>query len=117
VGLSQWLSSESGDSSFAPLLGVEFLPSWWSSTRLQPSVILRGGWLFAVNDSGGFSSCPDPGSSTIGHCSRPVAQAGVSATIIERIRLQVTGNVYPPAQSGEPWQWSIGPGIGYQWGF
>jgi len=30
--------------------------------------------------------------------------------------LQLTGNWYPPAHSGQSHQWSIGPGIGVQWG-
>jgi hypothetical protein len=115
-GANQLFSSERGDSALTLLVGAEFLPSWWSTTRLQPSVLLRGGWMFGFNDDGGFSTCPDPGNATIGHCSRPAIQAGVSATILEWVRLQLTGNWYPPAQQGESHQWSIGPAIGIQWG-
>ena len=73
--------------------------------------------MFSSNDGGGFGTCPDPGNPRIGSCSRATIQAGVSATMLERVRLQVTGNWYPPARSGEKSQWAIGPGIGIQWGF
>jgi hypothetical protein len=117
VGSDQFFSSEQGDYVGAVVVGAEYLPSWWSNTRLQPSLLLRGGWLFSSNDEGGFGTCPDPGSDVIGACSRATIQAGVSATVLERVRLQVTGNWYPPARSGEKNQWAIGPGIGVQWGF
>jgi hypothetical protein len=117
VGLNQLLSSESGKFALGVLVGAEYLPSAWASTRLQPSLLLRGGWLFSTNDGGGFGDCPDPASSEIGSCSRPIVQAGVSATLLERIRLQVTMNWYPAIHTGQEQQWSIGPGIGVQWGF
>ena len=117
VGTEQLLSSESGNFSVGVMLGAEYLPSWWSSTRLQPSLLLRGGWLFSTNDGGGFGTCSNPGSNAIGGCSRPMIQGGVSATVLERIRLQATFNWYPPARQGQDNQWAIGPGIGVQWGF
>jgi hypothetical protein len=117
TGTQQLLSSESGNFGVGVLLGAEYLPSWWSSTRLQPSLLLRGGWLFSTNDGGGFGTCSNPGSNVIGSCSRPMVQGGVSATILERIRLQATFNWYPPARSGQDNQWAIAPGIGVQWGF
>ncbi len=116
VGVNQIFSSEGGNFAFGLLAGAEYLPSAWANTRLQPSLLLRGGWLFAVNDEGGFGDCTDPASDVIGSCSRPAIQGGVSATLLERVRLQVTGNWYPPVRSGQKQQWSIGPGIGIQWG-
>jgi hypothetical protein len=117
TGTDQLLSSESGNFGIGLLAGAEYLPSWWSSTRLQPSLLVRGGWLFSLNDAGGFGTCSDPNSTFIGSCSRPMIQAGVSATVLERLRLQVTANWYPPARQGQDNQWAIGPGIGVQWGF
>ncbi len=117
VGSDQYFSSEGGHWVGTVVAGAEYLPSWWSSTRLQPSLLLRAGWMFSSKDDGGFGTCPDPGNDTIGYCSRPTIQGGVSATVLERVRLQVTGNWYPPAKSGEKNQWAIGPGIGVQWGF
>jgi Patatin-like phospholipase len=118
VGLDQLFSSDGGDAAFALLAGAEYLPSWWANTRLQPSLLVRGGWLFSENDDGGFGSCPESSTDDdIGGCSRATLQAGVSATLLERVRLQVTGNWYPPAGEGQDHQWSIGPGIGVQWGF
>jgi hypothetical protein len=116
TGADQLLSSEGGDFALGVLLGAEYLPSAWSNTRLQPSLLLRGGWLFSSNDGGGFGTCPDVSADPIGACYRPIVQGGVSATFLERIRLQLTGNLYPPARSGQKVQWSIGPGIGVQWG-
>ncbi len=117
VGADQVFSSETGKAAFSLLLGAEYLPSWWANTRFQPSLLVRGGWMFAARDDGGFSKCPDVTNDTIGYCSRPVIQAGLSAAVLERVRLQVTGNWYPPARSGESHEWAIGPGIGIQWGF
>jgi hypothetical protein len=117
VGFDQLLSSEGANYAIGALAGAEVLPSWWANTRLQPSVLVRGGWVFSENDDGGFSSCPEPGSEAIGSCSRATVQAGVSATLFERVRLQVTGNWYPPAGSGQDHQWAVSPGIGIQWGF
>jgi hypothetical protein len=116
-GLDQVFSSEGGEAAIGALVGAEYLPSFWASTKLQPSLLLRAGWLFSFNDDGGFSSCPEPASDTIGTCSRPMVQGGVSATLLERVRLQLTANWYPPAQNGEEHQWSIAPGIGVQWTF
>jgi hypothetical protein len=115
VGIDQVFSSEGGEIALGALLGAEYLPSFWASTKLQPSLLLRGGWLFSFSDDGGFSSCPDPASDAIGACSRPMVQGGVSAALLERVRLQLTANWYPPAASGQYHQWSIGPGIGVQW--
>jgi len=117
VGSDQLLSSAGGHFVTGVLAGAEYLPASWGNTRLQPSLLLRGGWLFSSSDSGGFGTCPDPASKTVGACSRPAVQAGAAATVLERIRLQVTGNYYPPIGSGQKQQWSIGPGIGVQWGF
>jgi len=117
VGSDQLFSSEGGDYVGGLLVGAEYLPSWWANTRLQPSLLLRGGWLFSSNDAGGFDDCPEPESDTIGACSRPTVQGGVSATVLERVRLQVTANWYPPAHGGQDHQWAIGPGVGVQWGF
>ncbi|HET8540333.1 MAG TPA: patatin-like phospholipase family protein [Anaeromyxobacter sp.] len=117
VGSDQLLSSEHGHYAGAAVAGAEYLPSWWSNTRLQPSLLLRGGWVFSSKDDGGLGTCPDPGNDGIGYCSRATIQAGVSATLLERIRLQVTGNWYPPRRGGDEHQWAIGPGVGVQWGF
>jgi hypothetical protein len=116
IGADQLLSSEGGNFALGVLAGVEYLPSAWADTRLQPSLLFRGGWLFSSKDGGGFGDCPVPAPDAIGGCSRPMVQGGVSATLLERIRLQLTGNWYPPAKSGQSHQWSIGPGIGVQWG-
>jgi hypothetical protein len=116
IGSDQILSSESGNFVAGVLAGAEFLPSAWATTRLQPSLLLRGGWMFSSKDAGGFGSCPDPSSGVIGSCSRPMVQGGASATLFERVRLQVTGNWYPQVRSGEKQQWAIGPGVGVQWG-
>jgi hypothetical protein len=117
VGSDQLFSSEGGNYVAGLLVGAEYLPSWWADTRLQPSLLLRAGWLLSFNDEGGFGTCDDPQSDVIGDCSRPTLQAGVSATLLERVRLQATFNWYPPLHGGQEHQWAIGPGIGLQWGF
>ena len=73
--------------------------------------------LFSTNDGGGFGTCANPSSNLIGSCSRPTLQGGVSATVLERIRVQATFNLYFPARAGQATQWAFGPGIGVQWGY
>jgi len=116
-GSGQLLSSEDSVFAVGVLAGAEYLPSWWSSTSLQPSLLVRGGWLFSAKDGGGFGSCDDPASRTIGNCSRPIVEGGVSAVVLERIRFQATMNFYLPIHTGQELQWAISPGLGVQWGF
>jgi hypothetical protein len=111
------ISNESGAVALAPLLGIEIMPATWSSTALQPSILVRGGFLFSSRDAWSTKSCPTPSSDTIGSCSRPVIGAGVAATALERVRLHVMFNYYPAPHVEKVDWWSVGPGIGLQFPF
>jgi predicted acylesterase/phospholipase RssA len=111
------ISNENGAVALAPLLGVEILPATWASTTLQPSIIIRGGFLFSSRDGWNTRSCPTPASETIGTCSRFVVGAGVSTTVLERVRVQVMFNYYPAPHAQEVGWWAVGPGIGIQFPF
>jgi hypothetical protein len=111
------ISNESGAVALAPLLGIEVMPANWASTTLQPSVILRGGFLFSSRDGWSTKSCPTPESDIIGSCSRPVLGAGVAATALERVRIQVMLNYYPAPHIEKVDWWAASPGIGLQFPF
>ncbi len=110
-------SSEDGAVGFSPLLGIEVLPAAWSTTTLQPSLIFRGGFLHSSRDSFGFDACPTPSSDIIGSCSRPALGAGVAATALERIRLQLLFNYYPAIGNQKLDWWDFAPGLGLQFNF
>jgi hypothetical protein len=111
------LSSEHGTFAIGAQAGVEVLPASLSSSALQLSLLVRGGVLLSAGDHFWTGSCPAPSSDQVGSCSRPVLGAGVSATALERVRLQLLFNWYFPVSKGEHSWWAISPGIGLQWGF
>ncbi len=111
------ISNESGAVALAPLVGIEVMPAAWSSTAIQPSVVVRGGFLFSSRDGWSTETCPTPTSDTIGSCSRPVIGAGLAATALERIRIQVMFNYYPaPPIESVSW-WAVSPSLGLQFPF
>ena len=111
------ISNEKGALALAPLIGIEVLPASWASTTLQPSVVVRGGFLFSSRDGWSTKACPTPTSDTIGTCSRPAIGVGVAATALERVRLHLMFNYYPQLHSGNALWWSVGPGAGLQAAF
>jgi hypothetical protein len=111
------ISSENGAVAISPLLGIEILPATWSTTALQPSLIIRGGYLFSSRDGWSTKGCPTPSSDIIGTCSRPSFGAGVAATALERIRIQLLFNYYPAPHAGNLAWWDVAPGIGLQFPF
>lgn len=109
------LSSESGVMAFSALVGVEVLPAALASSALQPSLVLRGGYLASEGDGFGFDACKDPGSDAVGSCSRGVIGLGVAATALERVRLQLFFNFYPAVKSSQVAWWTLAPALGVQW--
>jgi hypothetical protein len=96
--------------------GIEWQPPPGRSTLAQLRLGLRGGWLFAADDGYGGGPCLERGSSGVSACSRPVVQALVGLTALERVRVQVVGEWYPGTATRDP-LWSIAPGIGFELGF
>ncbi len=96
--------------------GIEWQPPPGRSTLAQLRLGLRGGWLFAADDRFGAGACLDKGSSGVSACSRPVAQALVGITALERFRVQVVGEWFPGTATRDA-LWSIAPGIGFELGY
>ena len=96
--------------------GVEWQPPPGRSTLAQLRLGLRGGWLFAADDGYGGGPCLDRGSSGVSACSRPVVQALVGFTALERFRVQVVGEWYPETATRKA-LWSVAPGIGLELGY
>jgi hypothetical protein len=46
-----------------------------------------------------------------------VVGAGVSTTVLERVRVQLMFNYYPAPHAQEVGWWAVGPGIGVQFPF
>ncbi len=116
-GLEEALSAGKGER-FALVAagGVEWQPPSGRSTLAQLRLGLRGGWLFAADDGYGGGTCLDRGSSGPSACSRPVVQALVGVTALERFRLQVVGEWFPGTATRAA-LWSIAPGIGLEFGY
>ncbi len=83
---------------------------------LQPSFLLRGGYVLSPNDDFGGSPCQGQDRVTLGACSRPAVELGAAATVTGVLRVQVLGQWYPPAW-GLPGLWSITPSLGFQLGY
>src|SRR5262249_49517092 len=113
LGLESALSSQRTFFAAAPLLGLEVEPTGLSGALLQPRAGLRAGYVLSTGDSVLTETC-DPKERTLGYCSRFVAQAGLSLTAYERLRLQLVGEWYPPLRSSEVGEWAIAPSVGVQ---
>jgi predicted acylesterase/phospholipase RssA len=96
--------------------GIEWQPPPGRSTLAQLRLGLRGGWLFAADDGYGAGPCLDRGSASVSACSRPVVQALVGVTALERVRVQVVGEWFPGTATRAA-LWSIAPGIGFELGY
>lgn len=96
------------------LAGVELEPARVTPVaRLRAG--LRAGWQLAKGDGVGARSCPAEGTS-VSSCTRPVAQAVVGLAVLERLRLHLVGEWFPPVRA-QPGAWAIAPGIGIEIGF
>ncbi|BDG07287.1 patatin-like phospholipase family protein [Anaeromyxobacter paludicola] len=102
---------------FAGLLtaGIEAQPLG-NSALSQFRFGLRGGWSFASGDDYGAGHCDVAASSSVSACSRPVVQALVGLTALERFRMQLVGEWFPGV-GGRSTAWSLAPGIGLELGF
>lgn len=106
-----------GVAPFGTLLvgGVEVQPpgnSAFSQLRLG----VRGGWLLAADDRSGARACEDRGGDQVSACTRPVAQAVVGYSLLERFRIQLVGEWFPGTARRAD-RWSLAPGIGLELGF
>ncbi len=116
-GLSYLASSEPSAFALTPLVGLAAMPPGLSGVFVQWSFFLRGGYLFAERDAWGAGGCSDEEARRLGACSRATFQAGAAATLLDLVRLQLVGEVYPPLRSGLKTLWALSPAIGVQFRF
>ena len=116
LNLLNSLGSNAQPLAFTPVIGLSAVPRTIGSPALQPSFLLRGGYVLSPNDQLGGSPCQGQDRSTVGACSRPNVEVGAAATVIGVLRVQFLVQWYPPAW-GLPGLWSVSPSLGFQLGF
>ncbi|MFP2957243.1 patatin-like phospholipase family protein [Myxococcus sp. 1LA] len=110
-GLQRVFSSGGGDHfALVAVAGPEFRPPALQAALVQGRFALRGGWQFSTREPSNSEDC---GAAGVSACSRPVVQALLGATFLERFRVQLVGEWYPPAR-GSRGLWAIAPGIGVE---
>jgi predicted acylesterase/phospholipase RssA len=110
-GLQRVFSTGGGDPfALAVMVGPELRPAALQAALVQGRLALRAGWQFST---GTLPAGEDCGSAGVSACSRPLVQALLGATFLERLRVQVVGEWYPPSE-GNRGLWSIAPGLGVE---
>ncbi|QSQ19473.1 patatin-like phospholipase family protein [Pyxidicoccus parkwayensis] len=110
-GLQRVFSSGGGEPfALTVVAGPELRPSALQSALVQGRIALRAGWQFSTLSPPSDEDC---GSAGVSSCSRPVVQGLLGVTFLERLRVQVVGEWYPPS-SGHRGLWSIAPGLGVE---
>ena len=116
MNLGTVLGSSPAPVAFVPVVGISALPREIGSAFLQPSFLLRAGYMLSPNDAFGGKPCGGSDPVTIGACSRPAVEAGAAAAVAGILRLQLIAAWYPPAW-GMPGLWAVLPSLGFQLGF
>ncbi|MCE9669814.1 patatin-like phospholipase family protein [Myxococcus stipitatus] len=115
-GLEDIFSAASSDRfGIEVVTGLEFQPQSEQSILAQSRLGVRGGWLFSSNDHYATQACEERGARSVTACSRPVLQAFVGLTFLERFRIQVVGEWYPGSTTRKS-LWAVAPGIGLELG-
>jgi hypothetical protein len=107
-------SGETAELAALLVAGLELQPR--RNVLEQLRLGLRAGWMFASGDEGGTGTCEDGGSARVSACTRPVVQAVVGYTLLERFRVQLVGEWFPGIGRKSN-AWSLAPGIGLELGF
>jgi hypothetical protein len=84
-------ASEHGDFAIAPLAGIEI--ENFSNALIQPRFGVRAGYQFTPRDAWGYASC-----NAGPNCSRFVVEPYLSATVYERLRLQLVEEILPASR-------------------
>ena len=116
LNLLNSLGSNGSPLAFTPLVGLSAVPRAIGSPVLQPSFLLRGGYVLSPNDDLGGSPCQGQDRVTVGACSRPAVEVGAAVAVTGVLRVQILGQWYPPAW-GLPGLWAISPSLGFQLGY
>jgi len=116
LNLLSHLGSNPSPLAFTPVAGLSAVPRAIGSPALQPSFLLRGGYVLSLNDDFGGSPCQGQDRVTVGACSRPAVELGGALAVVGVLRVQILGQWYPPAW-GSPGLWAISPSLGFQFGY
>ena len=116
LNLLNSIGSDASPLAFTPVIGLSAVPRTIGSPVLQPSFLLRGGYVLSPNDDLGGSPCQGQDRGTVGACSRPAVEVGAAVAVISVLRIQILGQWYPPAW-GLPGLWAISPSLGFQLGY
>lgn len=114
-GLGSVLSSDHNHVAPALVAGIDLRPPQLASITLQPSLLLRVGYVMAGRDRLGARTCDVNGYDTAA-CSRPYAQAGVGLSALDVMRIQIMGEVYPKTRDLRT-LWAVAPSLGVQLAF
>ena len=107
------LSSDPLPVSLLPVAGLQVAPAALGSALLQGSLLVRGGYVFRLNQGG---RCSGAAGTIVGGCSRPEVEAGAAASFAQLLRIQCLAEWYPPARGG-PGLWAVVPSMGLQASF
>jgi predicted acylesterase/phospholipase RssA len=116
LNLLNSFGSNASPLAFTPLAGLSAVPRAIGSPVLQPSFLLRGGYVLSPNDDLGGSPCQGQDRVTVGACSRPAVELGAAVAVTGILRVQILVQWYPPAW-GLPGLWAISPSLGFQLGY
>jgi hypothetical protein len=106
------ISSDPAQVSLMAVGGIEVVPAAIGTSIVQPSFLLRAGYLFDLSDAG----CAGSNGTSIGECSRPEVEVGAAVVLASLLRIQFLLEWYPPAR-GAPALWGLAPSMGFQLGF
>jgi hypothetical protein len=110
-GLQRVFSTAGGAPfALAVVAGPEYRPPTSQAALIQGRLALRAGYQFSMGKESDRGDCETAGVSA---CSRPVVQALVGAAFLERLRVQLVGEWYPPS-GGHKGLWAIAPGLGLE---
>jgi hypothetical protein len=111
-GVGSALSSDQAHVASSVVAGVDLRPPKLASIALQPSLLLRVGYVFSTRDRAGARRCEVNGYDTAA-CSRPLAEVGIGLSAVDVARIHIIGEVYPKTR-GLRTLWAVAPSLGLQ---
>jgi predicted acylesterase/phospholipase RssA len=112
-GILSAISSDRARVAPALLLGIELRPQRLATVTWQPAAVLRVGAVVTPRDDYGAGTCDEAARDTAA-CTRPVAQAGLTLSVLESARLQFMAEWYPRGAAGQRALWAVSPSLGVQ---
>ena len=113
-GVSSLLTPDTNKFGLVFAAGPELEPLFMTTSYLQPMLGMRAAYQFSSRDTFGFQSCT--AQRALGDerlCSQFLLQAYLAIAILERVRIQLTGEFYPIGRSFDtrPFDLQIGFGV------